>query len=250
MTSMDPSKRDILLTLGPGRSDLYVMLATAYALPPSAELLQTLCSEAFLGPMGEVFGDTIVTKLGDLTGLGPSAELQEQLRQEFMGLFKVPGDRYVAAYESVYRDSRDVGGEKVNGLLMGQSALDVQKWYQLAAVEIADDYKDLPDHIALELNYLALLCVKEQDFAKAGNDTKLTRVWEMERDFLAGHVVCWVDQLRDRIRAKSEHPYFQAIADMTVEFTHRDLATLEDVLGPSSGSSVPQYKDLWDTSGG
>lgn len=243
MTLVDPSKKDALLTLGPGRSDLYILLATTYALPPSGELLATICGEGFLGPISEVFSDTVVTKLGDLAKVGPTAELQEQLRQEFMALFKVPGDRYVAAYESVYRDSGDVGGEEASGLLMGQSAVDVQKWYQLAAVQISDDYKDLPDHIALELNYLALLCVKEQDFASAGNDAKLTRVWEMERDFLAGHVVRWVGQLRDRIHEKSQHPYFQAMADMTVEFTHRDLATLEDVLGPSSRSSVPQYKD-------
>lgn len=241
MTPVDSSKRKALLALGPGRSDVYLFLTTAYAQPPSLDLLETICHEAFLRPMGEIFSVEIVTRLGELARSGSTGELEIQLRQEFTSLFKVPGDQYVSPCESVYRDSRDVGCERAEGLPMGPSAVDVLKWYQLAAVQISEEYRDLPDHIALELNYLALLCAKEQDFATAGNDAKLTRVWEMERDFLAAHVVSWVGQLSDRIHQVSQNPYFQAVADMTVEFTHRDLATLEDALGPSDRSSVPDY---------
>ncbi len=147
-------------------------------------------------------------------------------------------------YESVFRDTREIAGKQVKGLLMGPSAVDVQKWYGLAAVEISDEYKDLPDHICLELNYLAHLCNKEQEFAASADEARLTRCREMERDFLAAHVVTWIGGLRVKIREKSKHPYYLAMADLAVEFTQRDMATLEGVLGPSTGRAVPEYDEL------
>lgn len=169
-------------------------------------------------------------------------DLERTAHREFMNLFKVPGGQYVTPYESVFRDTREIAGRPVKGLLMGQAAVDVQKWYRLAAMDISDEYKDLPDHICLELDYLAHLCAKEQGFATTGDTAKLQRAWEMQRDFLAAHVVSWLGVLRDRIHEKSQNAYFRAIADIAVEFTQRDLATLEELLGPSGGESAPAYE--------
>ena len=77
-----------------------------------------------------------------------------------------------------------------------------------------------------------------------GEEAKLTRAWEMERDFLAAHVVSWISDLRNKIHSKSRHTYFRAMADMAVEFTRRDLATLEGLLGPSRGTSAPEYNEV------
>jgi TorA maturation chaperone TorD len=165
-----------------------------------------------------------------------------------MNLFKVPGASYVAPYESVFRDTRDVAGQQVKGLLMGQSTVDVQKWYRLAALEFSEECKDLPDHICLELDYLAHLCSKEAKFGAEGDAPRLTRAWEMERDFLAAHVVSWVSMLRDKIHGKSQNAYFRAVTDMAVDFTHRDLATLEQLLGPSPARAAPNYEKVsYDT---
>ena len=117
---------------------------------------------------------------------------------------------------------------------MGQSAVDVQKWYKLAAFDIPEEYEDLPDHIYLEFDFLAHLSRKVWEFVGAGADPKLTGTWEMERGFLAAHVVSWIDALHDKVYDKSQHTYFRAIADLAVEFTKRDLTTLENLLGPSS----------------
>jgi len=191
----------------------------------------------------ELLGETAPASLCEYAACaGEPAERYEGACQEFMNLFEVPGGQYVAPYESVYRDAREVAGKQVRGLLMGQSAVDVQKWYRLAAVEISPEYRDLPDHITLQLGYLAHLCAKEQEFASSGDEARLTRTWEMQRDFLAAHVAPWITALRDKIHEKSEHAYFRVCSDMAVDFTQRDLATLEHLLGRSSGKPVPQYE--------
>ena len=162
-------------------------------------------------------------------------------RLEFTNLFLVPGGQHIAPYESVFRDTREIEGKEISGMLMGQSALDVQQWYRLAALEISSDFKELPDHIGLEFHYLAYLCDREQAFGDAGDYAKQTRAREMQRDFLKAHVLSWLGDLAEKIRAKAALPLYPAIASLAVEFCQNDLATLESALGPSCGKSVPIY---------
>jgi TorA maturation chaperone TorD len=70
------------------------------------------------------------------------------------------------------------------------------------------------------------------------------RAWEMERDFLAAHVVSWVGELAQEIRARTEHPWFLGLAELLVAFTRHDLATLEKVLGPSARKPLPEYAPI------
>jgi len=159
-----------------------------------------------------------------------------------MALFKVPGGHYVAPCESVFRDTREIEGQRVGGLLLGQSAIDVQKWYRLAALEFKDDCKELPDHIAVELEYLAHLCGKEREFSAAGDEPHTRRAREMQRDFLAAHVCPWIAALRDRIAEKARSPFYRAVADLAVSLSTRHLAELEQSIGPSQRSSSPPYR--------
>lgn len=238
-------KKAELVGLGQARQSLYVFLSAALSEPPSATTLDSLRGDAFLNPATDLLGSEALVPLRQFNH--PGADIddpQRCARQEFINLFKVPGSQYVTPYESVSPGTQQVGGRQTRGRLMGQSAVDVQHWYRLAAVELSDEYKDLPDHICLELDFLAHLCVKEQEFASAGDGAKLTRAWEIQRDFLAAHVVPWIGDLRGKIYEKSQHQYFRAVADIAVEITRRDLTTLEGVVGRSKGHPVPVYDGI------
>lgn len=231
-----------LTALAPERTAVYGFLSAAFSGPPGPERIAAIRGGDFLASAAEIFSAETLAPLRQLAqSPQPIAELERQLRQEFMNLFKVPGAQYVTPYESVFRDARNLEGQPVKGLLMGQSAIDVQQWYRLAALDISPEFKDLPDHIALELNYLAQLCAKEQEFAADGDEAKLRRAWEMERDFLAAHVVSWAGALHDKIKENSQNLYFLAVAEMLADFTAQDLAALEEALGPSRRASAPGY---------
>ena len=225
-----------------GRRQAYAFLSGAFARPPSQEEIRALREEGFFTSAAEMFSAKALGPLRKFAqSTEPVAETERETRREFMNLFKVPGAQYVASYESVFRDAHEIDGQKIKGLLMGLAAGDVQKWYRLAALEISSEYKDLPDHISLELSYLAHLCAAEEKFTSTADEGKLNRAREMQRDFLAAHIVSWVEALGTAIHEKTQHPYFEAVAEMVVEFTRRDLATLEQLLGPSKGKSVPEY---------
>lgn len=224
------------------RQAVYALLAGAFSSPPAAESLaawrELLAQEATAALLGEAPARALAAALEKLEGASDALRDSEQ---EFMNLFKVPGGQYLAPYESVYRDTRDIEGQQVSGLLMGQSAIDVQKWYRLAAVEISPDQRELPDHIGLELGFLAHLCDKEQQFAAARDRARQVRAGQMQRDFLAAHPAAWIGPLRDRLYEKSADCYLRTMADLAVEFLGRDLAALERALGPSQRTSAPAY---------
>ena len=227
--------------LASGRRDLYGFLSAAFLAEPSPEFLAGMRESSFQAALSECFGPRVVEDFRHLAeaiggvGFAPSAKL------EFTNLFLVPGGQHIAPYESVFGDRREVEGKEISGLLMGQPALDVQKWYRLAALEISDDFRELPDHIGLEFHYLAYLCEKEQSFGDEGDTAKQLRARQMQRDFLKAHVLSWLANLAEKICAKATLPLYPAISSLALEFCLADLAMLESLLGPSDGKPVPAY---------
>jgi TorA maturation chaperone TorD len=237
----EPAGAQDLAVWAPARRDFYRFLSAAFLAAPGPEFLEHLREASFQTALGESFSPAVVEKFRRLWKAMDAADFSRSARQEFTNLFRVPGGQYVAPYESVFRDRREIEGREVSGLLMGQSALDVQQWYRLAALEISADFKELPDHIGLEFHYLAYLCAKEQEFADGGDTSKQTRAREMQRDFLKAHALSWLADFAEKIRAKAALPLYPAIASVAVEFCSSDLATLESVLGPSCGKPLPAY---------
>lgn len=88
------------------------------------------------------------------------------LEREYADLFVVPNPRYVAPYESVYRDRWEMPaalqtgagpagkGGAIKGLLMGESTLRVRRLQLEAGLQ---PQRDLPDHVANEMWLLAHL---------------------------------------------------------------------------------------------
>jgi TorA maturation chaperone TorD len=245
MNLSDTREKGLLFRgLAQARCGIYTHLSAAFREPPTDEMIEALTEASSLAETKQLFGESVAIALDQCASSLAGDDAERTARSEFMNLFKVPGGQYVTPYESVFLGTRRVGGNEVSGLLAGQSSVDVQKWYRLAALDISPEFKELPDHIAIEFGYLAHLCRKERGFAESDDEARLVRAWEMERDFVAAHIMPWIGPLRDKIRERSQHPYFAAIAELAVEFSRHDLVTLEDLLGPSEAHSVPHYDPL------
>ncbi len=221
-----------LESAAPARRTIYEFLAGCFLRVPTPEQAEAVRS----GRLRALCADG----RGSAAASASDAESVAELEREFMDLFKVPGAKYLTPFESVYRDRREIAGRMVGGLLMGPSAVDVQQWYRLAALDL--ECKELPDHIGVELAYLAHLCQKELDFAAAGDGPRLDRARQMQRDFLAAHVDAWLGALRDKLYEKSTSTHYRTIADFAVGFVRADLASLEQELGPAARSSAPTYQ--------
>lgn len=230
-----------LAVLAPARRDFYRFLSASFLDGPSPETMRPLVDTAFQEAVAESFSAGALEQVKALAAAMAAEDFWPAARREYTQLFLAPGGQYIPPYESVFRDKREVEGKKIAGLLMGPSAVAVQQWYRLAALEIRSDFKELPDHLGLEFHYLGFLCERERTFGEEGDSAHQTRAREMERDFLKAHVLTWLPELVDQIQARAQLPLYPAIGSLAVEFCHGDLALLEAVVGPSSGCPLPAY---------
>ena len=181
------------------KARLYGFLAGVFGSPPTAESQRALSDMA--------------TEL-DIDC--PREFALSELEREFMDLFVVPNPRYVAPYESAYRDSLTLppGSEgeaprTVKRLLMGESTLAVRQCFLEAGVE---PMQDLPDHIANELRLMSHLWSGEALKSNGGNG----QVAEIRSKLREDHLLKWLGELRSKV-LQHERLGFYSAAILVVE---------------------------------
>jgi TorA maturation chaperone TorD len=135
---------------------------------------------------------------------------REELGTEYNRLFVGPASVPCPPYESVHRTDRP---EMESGLVLGPSASDARRRYAEAGLVISNDFKDLPDHIAVELEFMCFLCDREMDSKDSSDAEKWRR---LQRDFVASHLKPWVGPFANKILASTRSPYY-TLAAMVLE---------------------------------
>jgi len=192
---------------------MYSWLASLYLRAPTAELLQPFADPKALSVLTSVFHDTICqTVLKKLAAHIKQTRL-EDLKEEFDALFVVPSPRsYVPPYESCFREKRG----NTMGRLWGETTADAARCYREAGYEA----KNLPgifapDHIGIELAFIAKLCANELKLIEKNNNLEQAKkIKELRKLFLREHISKWIED------------FTKAVNDSTASFFYKDLSTL------------------------
>ncbi|MFZ7111388.1 MAG: molybdopterin-dependent oxidoreductase [Desulfatiglandales bacterium] len=126
---------------------------------------------------------------------GPPQELYQQLRFDYADLFLNAGPNPVFPYESAIRS-----GEPV---VMQESVFDLRKYFRKAGVHKNPDYKDLEEHIAVQMELLRYLLDRRND--------------ELYLDFFKNRYCKWVPAFCDQLMASApaENSFYQGLAAFT-----------------------------------
>ncbi len=111
----------------------------------------------------------------------PSMDDIESLKVDFSKLFVGPYHLLAPPYGSVYLE---------DGKLMGNSTMDVRNWYSNEGLEIT--LREVPDHIAIELEFMYLLISREIEAVDNSDSEKAISYLEKQRAFLEIHLGEWV----------------------------------------------------------
>jgi len=186
------------------RASLYQMLSIAFY-PPKPEVLkfwsEVLSNFLEEGPSGK-----------DTASIDPL-----ELRVEYNRLFVGPGRLPCPPYESVYR--KDRAADEM-GTLMGPSALDVKSRYAEAGLEISKSFKDYPDHVAVELEFMNFLCSKE---AATTDDVEKEDLRRKQREFLEKHIRKWAGEFSDRVLKNTNSLFYKTAASFLKEHVDDEL---------------------------
>jgi TorA maturation chaperone TorD len=123
---------------------------------------------------------------------------------------------FVPPYESVYCNERRV---------MGKPAGAVADDYRAAGLGI--EGAEMPDHIALECEFVALLAGREADAWQAGQREEARQILGTTNRFLSEHVLSWGGKFCADLLALAQVDFYRAVARLGAGLFNDELLRLE-----------------------
>lgn len=197
---------------GAARADLCRFLAACHYQPEPA-----FAEEGLFASMQQVA--TVVDpdfaaaarRLGDAF----AADGQERLLLDYTRLFLGPVDTLARPYESCWRGDATA--------VMGESTVSVIELYHQAGFEIDQEFRDLPDHIAVELEFLYVLLFRENAATAEGDRDAAGNASALRRRFLDEHLGTWVGPFTAAVASGASSDFYRELAALTGRFVASEM---------------------------
>ncbi|MBI2992425.1 MAG: molecular chaperone TorD family protein [Deltaproteobacteria bacterium] len=198
---------------GAARENLCRFLAACYY-QPGPEYAEEKVFDSMLDAATRIHPDLAMhaRRLGEEF----SAEGPDSLLVDYTRLFLGPADIVAKPYGSVWLD-----GEKT---LMRDSTMAVQELYHEGGFEIDEDFRELPDHIAAELEFLYLLIYRENEARRNDNPGALTAMAGLRKHFLDEHLGSWVGPFTAAVKAGAQSGFYRELAELTGRFVKMEAS--------------------------
>src|SRR4030067_2107877 len=128
-------------------------------------------------------------------------DLIEERPVEFAPLFLISPGRLLSPYESV-----QAGKE---GQLGGEAASKTLFFYKKAGFTIPEGISLLPDHFAIELEFMGHLCEREAAALEGNDEHTAGPEKELQRGFLKSHIGRWYRPFLSNVEAAALHPFYR-----------------------------------------
>lgn len=147
-------------------------------------------------------------------------ELAEQLSTEFKlhgndltklkidhaKLFVGPFDLLAPPYSSIYLNE--------GRLVFGESTMEALSLYKQAGIEMAKDFKDVPDSISVELEFIYYL------FFLIRENEKEEKHQALLKSFIQDHLIKWVAPFTSKINESAKEDFYKYLANLLVQVVY------------------------------
>lgn len=221
---MSAEDRAALIKLVEQRADTYGLLSRLYRVEIDQELLDELCGMRFPASTGNKDADQgyrlIATFLSNLW-----ENSLTDLAVDYVRCFIGHGvDAYSAAYpfESVYTSEKR--------LLMQEARDEVLAIYRSMGLDKQSTWKESEDHIAVELEFMQIMCGRTVEALRAGDDDKVYSLLMTQKNFMEDHLVAWTPMMTVDLKRFANTDLYKGLAYLTDGFLQTDFDFLEDIL--------------------
>lgn len=159
----------------------------------------------------------------------------ENLTQEYYDLFFVPvSGRFIPPFESTIRGAKREKGKKIKyGAHWGTQAYRLADLYEKlgfnpGALAIFAPLKEtkIPDHLGLELLFMAYLCRLEDRRTKAGQD--ITTVRQLQKTMINDHLLGWLPQFTEELVKLEVSGFYSYFAQLALELCREESIAFEE----------------------
>lgn len=130
---------------------------------------------------------------------------EEDLLIAYAKLFVGPNELLAPPYGSIYFD----GARQV----MGDSTMETIKMYEAEGLSIDAEFKELPDHITVELEFMNFLIYKEIEAAEKSDFSTASQLIEKQQVFLDKFLGQWIHPFREKIKEGTDNEFYTSLAD-------------------------------------
>lgn len=201
--------------LGAFREDIYRLLAASFY-PPTVEFLTENCWASLAGLLEQTFPDAARHARDAVKAIGTDLD---SLAVEHARLFIGPFHLVAPPYGSIYLDEAKT--------VMGDSTARVAAYYHSCGLQLADDFHELPDHFAVELEFMSFLAFRQREAETAGDRCEVAKYAGLQGEFLEKFLIPWLEPFTGAIIDDGESPFYQALARCTAAFISADYAALK-----------------------
>jgi len=117
--------------------------------------------------------------------------------------------------------------------VMGDSTIDVSMRYAEVGLELADHFKEVPDHVAAELEFMYFLILKEVEAISHSDFGQALDFLKKQEEFFLSHLGVWVPQFADNVEKAAETEFYKSLSKATRLFIKKDVE--ENFVASSTG---------------
>lgn len=147
-----------------------------------------------------------------------AAQDLQELLVDYTRLFMGPPSPLAPPYGSVW-----LGGENA---VMQESTVALQGLYGEAGFEMDEELAEMPDHVAVELEFLYLLTFKQNEARRAGEEVAIAAWNQLHELFLRGHLGAWIAPFTQAVHAHAKTAFYRELAALTARFVQLEVERL------------------------
>jgi TorA maturation chaperone TorD len=125
-------------------------------------------------------------------------------------------------YESAYREASGEG----TGWVLAQ----LEGTYAAAGVSVAGTTGEMPDHVSVEMEYLAFLCGQEAEAWEQERVNEASAALGKQKRFLGRHLSVWFPLFARRVAAADSDGVFRTISEGAQAFMGHDVDLIDALL--------------------
>ena len=196
---------------GTAREDLCRFLAACYY-QPGSEFAEEKVFDSMLEAATGIDRDFAAQarRLGEQF----AAKGVHSLLLDYTRLFLGPTHIIAKPYGSVWLEQ--------DRTLMGDSTMAVQELYREGGFEMDEAFRELPDHIAAELEFLYLLIYRENEAQRHGQPEARAAKAALRRRFLDEHLGRWIGPFTAAVRTGAQSAFYRQLAELTERFVRME----------------------------
>ncbi len=182
------------------RAKRYQFLSTLYRDEISVELIKAMQKDEFLnGLIESVQGCGFMDLKSGAEGIktylqgGDAQALYKELSYDYADLFLNAGKNPVFPYESIHVTKEPV--------VMQKPVFELRKFFNKAGVHKSPDYKDLEEHVAVEMEFLRYVLEQGKE--------------DIYLDFFKNKYMQWINSFCDQLSISATTKFYQALANFT-----------------------------------